>query len=79
MSELFMGLVVKKLVILKEDRFIPPSRQNRPKGADITDVVDVHPMSLEKLSCLDLTNKTLFIYPNPPHDIETKVFRVYIE
>jgi hypothetical protein len=80
MSELFMGIIpVKKIIVLNEARFIPPSAKNRPKGADITDVVDVHPISLDKLQSMDLKDKTLFIYPTPPYDIANKVFRVYIE
>jgi hypothetical protein len=71
MTEYFMSkIAVKKIVVVKEERFLPPNYK---------DPVEVRPVSLETLKHQgDLSNYTLYIYPNPPTDVRTGVFRIFL-
>lgn len=63
-------IAVKKIVVIREERFMPPNYKNP---------VEVRPVSLETLQHQgDLSNHTLYIYPNPPHDVRTGIFRIFL-
>lgn len=71
MTEYFMSKIpVKKIVVIKEERFLPPNYK---------DPVEVRPVSLESMKHHgDLSNHILYIYPNPPHDVRTGIFRIFL-
>ena len=74
MTEYFMSKIpVKKIIVIKDERFVPVNHK---------DPVEVRPVSLAALFArheqTDLSNHTLYIYPNPPHDVRTGIFRVYL-
>ena len=74
-----MNMDVKDLRIVKDTRFIPPSKVGINGDADIMDVVEMKPTPLNKLKSMDLSKKVVYLCPNHPHDLETEVFYVYIE
>lgn len=71
MTEYFMSAIpVRKIVIVKEERFLPPNYK---------DPVEVRPVALEQLRHQgDLSNHILYLYPNPPHDVRTGIFRIFL-
>ena len=71
MTEYFMSTIpVRKIVVVQQERFMPPN---------YNDPVEVRPVSLEAMKHLgDLSNHILYIYPNPPTDVRTKVFRIFL-
>ena len=71
MTEYFMSkIAVKKIVIVKDERFLPPNYK---------DPVEVRPVSLTALSHQgDLSNHILYLYPNPPSDVRTGIFRIFL-
>lgn len=75
----FMNMDVKKLVIANETRFVPPSKVGPNGESDIMDVVELKPTPLSKLESMDLRDTTVYLYPNPPHDLESEIFYVYLE
>ncbi len=70
MTEFFMSKIpVKKIVIIKQERFLPPNYK---------DPVEVRPVSLETLKHQgDLSNHILYLYPTPG-DREAGIFRIFL-
>jgi hypothetical protein len=71
MTDYFMSkIAVKKIIIVNQERFTPPGYK---------DPVEVRPVPLLALENMgDLSNKTMYIYPNPPADVRTGVFRIFL-
>lgn len=71
MTEFFMSKIpVKQIILVKEERFGCPGYK---------DPVEVRPVSLKTLATLgDLSHHTLYLYPNPPTDVRTGVFRIFL-
>jgi len=71
MTENFMNKIqVKKIVLVTDERFTPPNYNNP---------VEVRPTSLATLANQgDLSNHILYLYPNPPQDVRTGVFRIFL-
>lgn len=71
MTEYFMSkIAVKKIIIVQQERFNPPGYK---------DPVEVRPVPMVALENMgDLSNMTMYIYPNPPADVRTGVFRIFL-
>jgi hypothetical protein len=71
MTEYFMSKIpVKKIVQVFQERFDCPGYR---------DPVEVRPVSLKSMEHLgDLSNHILYIFANPPHDVKSGIFRVFL-
>lgn len=70
MSQMFLGCIpVKKVVIVDNIRFVPKGK-NEPVNATAE--------SFDKLKGMDLSEKILYVYPTIS-DFRTKIFTVYYE
>lgn len=67
MSETFLGVPIKKLVILSSERFVPEGKN---------DPIQVYPKKAEDIKKEDLSEKIVYLLPKAG-DMKNQVFYVY--
>jgi len=71
MSEYFLKrFAVKKIVIVNNDRF---------RYSTVEEMAEVRPTHIKMIENMgDISDKILYLMPNPPKDFETSIFKIHL-
>lgn len=71
MSELFLNkFPVRKIIYVHNDRF---------KYESVDEMAEVRPTHLKMLENMgDISDKNLYLMPNPPTDFKTGIFKIHL-
>jgi hypothetical protein len=71
MSEYFLRkFLVKKVIIVNNDRF---------RYSTVDEMAEVRPTHLKIIEQMgDISDKILYIMPNPPTDFQTNIFKIHL-
>jgi hypothetical protein len=71
MSEFFLNrFKVKKVILVNNDRF---------RYSTTDEMAEVRPTHIKMLEQMgDISDKILYLMPNPPTDLQTGIFRIHL-